>query len=631
MSILIARELSKYYGVQDVFDDVSLEIEQGTKIALVGPNGSGKTTLLRLIAEVEPSDEGTIQTAKDLRIGYLPQQAGLCGAGTLWEAMQSAFTHIHALEEKLRRLEAAMGGPDGREDAMAEYGETMDAFEEAGGYVYEARIRQVLAGLGFDAETFEQPVSHLSGGQRTRALLARLLLEDPDLLLLDEPTNHLDLEGIEWLEGYLKAQDNALIVVAHDRAFLDAVADQVWEMAWGRLERYRGNYSAYQAQRAERRARRQAEYERQQQTIAETEEFIRRNIAGQRTREAQGRRKRLDRLERLERPQEYEPLHLHLGDVSRSGDLVLGLYDLLVGYTPEEPLLHAEKFELRRGQRVALLGPNGSGKTTLIRTILREVAPLEGTVELGVGVQLGYFAQGHANLDPERSVLETIVEAGQPIISQARNLLAQYRFTGDDVFKRVGDLSGGEQARVALAVLALQGANFLVLDEPTNHLDIPSQEVLQEVLNHFEGTMLMVTHDRYLIRQLGTRVWAIEQDRLWAFERGYEAYHRWRIEQRERTRAQAPDPEEAAEERRRAAQRAREGARKRAMARRARDQEDLERTIHALEQRQAALSRELAEASEQQAVARVRELGDEYRRIEDQLEKLILDWAELAA
>jgi ATP-binding cassette subfamily F protein 3 len=626
MSIVIARNLHKYYGIQDIFADVSLEIARGTKIALVGPNGSGKTTLLRLIAGVEPPSSGTIQTAKGLSVGYLPQQAGLPGDDTLWDAMQGAFGHIHALEEKLRQLETAMARSDCHEAAMAQYGETMDAFEEAGGYVYEARIRQVLAGLGFAPEEFHQPVPHLSGGQRTRALLARLLLEDPDLLLLDEPTNHLDLEGIEWLESYLRAQDNALIVVAHDRAFLDAVADQVWEMAWGQLERYHGNYSAYQAQRAERRARRQAEYERQQQKIAETEDFIRRNIAGQRTKEAQGRRKRLERLERIERPQDYEPLRLHLGDVTRSGDLVLGLYDLAVGYTPEEPLLHAEKFELRRGQRVALLGPNGSGKTTLIRTILQEIPPLRGEVRLGYKVQMGYFAQGHANLDPESSVLETIVDAGQPIISQARNLLAQYRFSGDDVFKRVGDLSGGEQARVALAVLALQGANFLVLDEPSNHLDIPSQEVLQEVLSHFEGTMLMVTHDRYLIRQLDTQVWAIEGDRLWAFERGYEAYHAWRAERREKIQDRPPDPEKVAEERRRAARRARE----REIARRARDQEALEDTIHQLEQRQAELARELAQASEEQAVARVRELGDEYSRIEDQLEKLLVDWTELA-
>ena len=580
MSVLTASNLAKSYGVQDIFEGVSFEIPQGTKIALVGPNGSGKTTLLHLVVGLEAPTAGTLHRTKGLRTAYLPQQADFSADGTLREAMEEVFSHLQVQAAELRRLEAAMADPATREQALERYDRALQAFELAGGYTYEQRINQVLSGLGFDEESdFHRPVAQLSGGQKTRALLARLLLEGPDLLLLDEPTNHLDLAGIEWLEGYLNAWEGAVVVVAHDRAFLDAVVERVWEMEWGRLEQYRGNYSAYVTQKAERIARQQSGYERQQQFIARTEDFIRRNISGQRTREAQGRRKRLERLERLDRPREYRTLSLDLGKVARSGDLVVGLYDLAAGYRPAPPLFTVEEVELRRGQRVALLGPNGSGKTTLVRTILGHIRPLSGRARIGASVQLGHFAQGHADLDLDKSALDTILDTREMKISQARDLLGRYRFSGDDVFKRVGDLSGGEQARVALAVLALQGANVLILDEPTNHLDIPSQEVLQEVLSGFGGTLLLVTHDRYLIRRLATHIWAIEDEKLWAFKGGYEAYREWvaqRLQQGEASRVTQAKTER---EREREARKAKE----REAARQARRHVELEEMISQLE------------------------------------------------
>jgi len=636
MSILSASNLAKSYGAQNVFEGVSFAVPPQARIALVGPNGSGKTTLLRLMADLDVPTTGVIHRAKGARIAYLPQQAEFVlsgSSGTLWEVMLEVFSDLLAQAAKLRRLEAAMADPATREAASRRYGQVLEAFEQAEGYTYEYRIEQTLAGLGFDERDYQRPVAQFSGGQKTRALLARLLLEEPELLLLDEPTNHLDLAGVEWLEDYLKAWRGALVVVAHDRAFLDAIAERVWELERRRLERYRGNYSAYVTQKAERMARRQSEYEKQQAFITRTEEFIRRNIAGQRTREAQGRRKRLERLERIERPRDTEPrpLSVSLGDVARSGDLVLGLYDLAVGYDSAAPLFTAEKFELQRGQRVALLGPNGSGKTSLIRTILGEIPPLAGRVRIGASVHLGRLTQGHTNLVPEKPLLNTILDAGDLSVGEARTVLGRYHFSGDDVFKHVGDLSGGEQARVALAILILQGANFLILDEPTNHLDIPSQEVLENALTDFEGTLLMVTHDRYLARKLAASVWTIEEratdiGRLQAFRGGYEEYRAW---QAQRRRQAGHKVEDKAKQRKKESRAARKAA-QREEARRMRRQDELEQQIHQLEARLAQLENQLALASEQQAVEQVRELGAEYRQVEEKLDKLLAVWAEVA-
>ena len=676
MSILTANDLAKSYGPQDVFGGVSFEIPHGAKIALIGPNGSGKTTLLRLVMGFEEPSGGAIHRAKGLRLGYLPQQApphlpessqpsGRLSqpSGTLWQAMLEVFADLQAQAAELRRLEAEMAHAATREQALQRYGPQLEAFELAGGYTYEQRIEQVLYGLDFVEQDFRRPIAQLSGGQRTRAMLARLLLEEPDLLLLDEPTAHLDLAGIEWLEDYLKAWKGAVVLVAHDRAFLDAVVEQVWELERGRLAWVRGNYSAYIAQRAERLALQQASYERQQQVIARTEEFIRRNIAGQRTRQAKGRQKRLTRLERIQRPPEDRPMGFTLGDVARSGDLVLGLYDLTVGYDPAAPLFVARELELRRGQRVALVGPNGSGKTTLVRTILDHMPPLGGRVRIGASVYLGYLAQGHGYLIPEKTVLETILDAGELTPREARTMLGRYRFPGDDAFKRVGDLSGGEQARVALAILALQGANVLILDEPTNHLDISSQEVLQEVLAGFDGTLLIVTHDRYLIRRLATLVWAIADGQLWEFKEGagiacpdlpercptdsqpayspayspatfgkvphprgpYDEYHAWEVQRRQQKQGAREAHLKTERERTREASRAAE----REAVRQTHRQAELEQTIHELEVRRAQLEAQLAVASERQEVGRVRQLGAEYRQVEEELDTLLASWTDV--
>jgi len=626
MSIVSASRLGVSYGAHDIFSDINIDVPAGAKIALVGPNGSGKTSLLRVMARLDRPSSGQIHWARGLTIGYLPQIPNLPDDGTLWAEMLRVFEYLLGQAVELRQMEALMADPTAQKDGIiARYGQALEAFELAGGYTYELEIDKVLTGLGFDETDYDRPLAQLSGGQKTRALLARLLLQKPSLLLLDEPTNHLDIEAVEWLEGYLKDWPGAVVAVAHDRAFLDKVVDRVWELDWARLESYKGNYSQYVALRAERTARREAEYARQQRFIAKEEDFIRRNIAGQRTKEAQGRRKRLARLERVEHPHHRRRVGLDLRSSGRSGDLVLGLYELAVGYERQSPLFTCDEVELRRRQRVALIGPNGSGKTTFLRTVMGELKPLWGRLRVGASVRLSYFAQARMDLNHSHTVLDSLLDARDMPISQARSTLGRYLFSGDDAFKRVGDLSGGEQSRLALARLTLQGANVLLLDEPTNHLDIPSQEVLQRALVEFEGTILLVSHDRYLIQGLAATVWAIVDGGLYTFKEGYGEYRAWLAERRESQRV-ATSQEKAPG----AAEREAAKVAQREAARRAREIQELEVTVQGLEARLAALTEALERAGSAQQLERVRELGIEYSQVEAELQRCMAQWVEIA-
>ena len=630
MAHLTASNLSKYFGVDDIFTGISLELHEGECIALVGANGCGKSTLLDILAgKIEP-DGGNVYKARDIRLGYLPQVPDLLEDGTLWHAMEAVFSDLLARQAELHRLEAMMASQDDDEMtyAMERYGEKQEAFEQAGGFTYETRIRQVLFGLGFDKDALHMPVAYLSGGEKTRALLARLLLEAPDVLLLDEPTNHLDLNGIEWLEDQLRGWKGAILVVAHDRAFLDAVAGRILEMERGQLEMYRGNYTAYIQQRSDRIARREAEYKAQQQHIAATEDYIRRYMAGQRTSQAKGRQRRLNRLERLAYVPKKSHMHVNLQTTLRSGDLVLGLYDLSVGYEKDAPLVSVEEAEIHRGHCVALVGPNGSGKTTLLRTILHRIRPLDGRVRTGSAVRLGYYAQAQDSLIAGKSVLETLMDSGLNSLADTRNLLARYGFRGDDVFKDVNILSGGERARVALALLAQQKANFLLLDEPTNHLDIQSQEVLQEVITDFNGTILMVSHDRYLIREVATQVWAIADNQLYLFDEGYSAYDAWH--QNRRTAPHKDQPEKGEAQALRDRERQAQRIVKRELTRRQEHLETLEAQISQYEAQMQELTTSLGAAGRAQDVGRVSKLGAEYHRVEAKINHLLEEWSKIA-
>ncbi|NTV36018.1 MAG: ABC-F family ATP-binding cassette domain-containing protein [Anaerolineaceae bacterium] len=531
MPVLTATNIGKSYGARDLFAGITASVPHRARIGLVGPNGVGKTTLLRILLGMDDPSTGSVHTARGTRIGYLPQEAVLEGVQTLWQECQKPFEALIERQHELERLEKKMSDPEQAAEAMETYGRLQQEFDHAGGYTFETRIRQTLTGLGFSREDQKRPLDQLSGGQRTRALLARLLLSEPDLLLLDEPTNHLDISAVEWLEAYLKDWPGAVVIVSHDRYFLDQVTTTIWEMTPA-FETYSGNYSAYLQQRAELYRRRLEEYQSQQEFIEKEEDYIRRNIAGQNTRQAQGRRKRLERM--LEEalitppPSEFRRMSLRLEPTGRSGDLVVRCYDLEVGYEDEgHPLFAAPDLVLRRGECAAILGPNGAGKTTFLKTLLDQIPPFSGSVELGASLKIGYFAQAHENLHPELTLMEEINAAAPKMLpAEIRSYLARFLFTGDDVFKYVNTLSGGERSRLALALLALQGANLLLLDEPTNHLDLPSQEILQAILRDFIGTILLVSHDRYLIDALATQIWEVQTEhaKLVVFEGTYSEF-----------------------------------------------------------------------------------------------------------
>lgn len=530
MPLLSAVNLSKSFGALDIFSELSFSIPHRSRIGLVGPNGVGKSTLLRILMGEDAASGGRVNRARNCVIGYLPQEAVLQSEHSLWDEILTVYQPLLDMQRDLHQLESRLAKESGSQELLDQYGSLQARFDSLGGYTFETQVRMTLTGLGFSRQDEKRPVAQLSGGQRTRAMLAKLLLSKPDLLLLDEPTNHLDITAVEWLENYLKDWPGGVLIVSHDRYFLDQVVNVIWEMT-PNLEEYRGNYSAYMLQRQERYERRLDEYQSQQEFIEKEEEYIRRNIEGQNTRQAQGRRKRLERLvneARLTPPTKKRTLHLNLKTADRSGDLVLRTHALSVGYADEGmALFQVPDLTLVRNECAAIIGPNGAGKTTFLKTLLETIPPFAGEAVLGSNLKIGYFAQAHEGLHEKWSLIEEIQGVMPRMLpAEVRDYLAKFLFTGDDVFKTVNLLSGGERGRLALACLALQGSNLLLLDEPTNHLDLPSQEILQTVLADFRGTILLVSHDRYLIDALATQIWEVEPKNraLTSFKGTYSEY-----------------------------------------------------------------------------------------------------------
>jgi len=524
--LLSIRDLHKRYGPDPVLDGVTFDVRAGERIALVGPNGSGKTTILRVLAGREEPDAGTIELAGSARVGYLEQQPQFPAGHTVWDEAHDALRDLVSLARDAERLAAALAQAED-EVERRRLGERFDHLQHElhhrDAYNLDHKIERVLAGLDFPPETYRQNVEQLSGGQQNRLLLAKPLLEEPDLLLLDEPSNHLDIEATEWLESYLIDSSQALILVSHDRYFLDKVADRTLELFRGTVDSYSGNYTAYQRQKAERLEVQRRTYEKQQTEIAKMEDFVRRHHYGQNHAQAEDRRKKLERIERVEPPREIASPRMAFPEAARTGDIVLRVEHLAKAY--DQPLFADLSFDILRGEKWGILGPNGSGKTTLLRCVLGRCQPDAGRVILGSGVRPGYFDQLLECLDDDTLVLEAVRPPHKEFLDQQRrDLLARFGITGDLVFQKVGSLSGGERYRVALARLSALAPNFLILDEPTNHLDLWARESLEKAIRQFEGTVLFVSHDRYFLNRVADRLLVVEPGRFRVIEGNYDTY-----------------------------------------------------------------------------------------------------------
>jgi ATP-binding cassette subfamily F protein 3 len=625
MALLTAHNLSKFYGPDEVFDGVTVDIPHQSRVALVGPNGAGKTTLLNLLVNLDTPTQGEIFIAKGTQIGFLPQRPELVGEHTLWEEALKAFDALREMEARLNQLEHDMADPDKYETALEAYGILQEEFDHLGGYTYDTKIRMVLTGVGFSPDDYNLTLPQLSGGQKTRALLARLLLSEPSLLILDEPTNHLDIQAVEWLESYLKSFSGAVLAVSHDRYFMDNFATTIWELDWGRVEVYRGNYSHYLRQRTERHERIAKEYESQQEFIAKEEAFIRKHMGSRLTAQAKGRQKKLETMRKrgkiIERPRAPKrDMNLKLQASMRSGDKVLMTKGLSIGYEQDQVLFEVPDITLWRGEIAALIGPNGAGKSTFLKTVIGQLDPLQGSAELGASVKLGYFAQAHERLDPNNTLIDEISSIQPMPNSEARSYLGQYLFSGDDVFRTVGTLSGGERGRLALAKLSLSGANLLLLDEPTNHLDIESQEVLQDVLSDFNGTILIVSHDRYLIDALATQIWWAQRGQMTVYEGTYREFIG------ERNGTAEPEPVETKAKPTAEAKKPSHGLNAFELKKRI---AKVEENIHHLEEELGAIQSQIANASASGDAKAIRQLGIDYNDVEQALNEAMAEWENL--
>lgn len=637
MMLLQVRQLSKYFGADLILSNIKLEIQSKDRIALVGRNGAGKSTLLKIIAGEMSYDSGEIIKPKDVTIGYLAQDSGLTSTMSIWDEMMTVFASLQAMEKELRTMEWQMGDPEVMNDKkryeklLKDYDALQETFKEKGGYQYEADIRSVLHGLHFsEYDYYSTSVQSLSGGQRTRLALGKMLLMKPDLLILDEPTNHLDMDTLTWLEQYLQGYPGAILLVSHDRYFLDKVVTQVYELSRTTVKKYTGNYSKYLQQKAEDLEREWKLYEKQQEEVAKLKDFIQRNIArASTTKRAQSRRKQLEKMERMEKPSGEEKSASFSFEIERqSGNEVLSAENITVGYD-QEPIIHNIHFRITRGDSIALVGPNGIGKSTLLKAIVGTLSPQDGQFRYGSNVQIGYYDQNQARLSSNKRVLEELWDE-YPLKSEKeiRTVLGNFLFSGDDVLKPVSALSGGEKARLALAKLMMQKANFLILDEPTNHLDLDSKEVLENALIDYPGTILFVSHDRYFINRIATKVYELTKDGITEYLGDYDYYITKKAEMlelerlaREEKQLQKSSMDKQAYEQEKEAKKL-ERQRKRRI-------EEIEAEIAQLEEAIANMEQQLCEPSVYEDFQKAQQLTKENEEMKEKLETLLTEWEAL--
>ncbi|HJN17735.1 MAG TPA: ATP-binding cassette domain-containing protein [Armatimonadota bacterium] len=639
MPLLYAENVTKYYGADLVLERVSLTVDERDRIGLIGANGTGKTTLCRMVLGQLQPDDGQISLVGGTTVGYLSQDPDFPEGQTLWDAAMACFPELREMEDQLASLEERMADPGGADlDELVERHETVRSeFEREGGYDYERRTRIVLTGLGFRDDDFHRPIDEFSGGEKNRAALATLLLTDPDLLLLDEPTNHLDIQGTEWLEGHLQTYRGAVIAISHDRRFLNATARRIIEVSGHELVEYTGNYDDYNQQKETRLLTYQREFTKQQREKDRQLEFIRWALGTQqekRVRAAKSRMKLLDKVEWLDPPEgQRRKMTLRFTPRIRGGDEIIDLVDVAAGY--DDPIVSGVNLQMRRGDRVGIVGPNGCGKTTLLKAILGELEPMSGQMRVGRSMEVGYYAQARMALTPANTVMEEFAEVVKDAsIGELRNLLARFLFIEEDVFKRVGQLSGGEQSRLTLAKLIMTRPSFLVLDEPTNHLDIDSRGALENALGLYTGTLLVVSHDRYFLDAVVNRIVAIDGETSREFEGNYTAYRealrredelkeQSKAAQRAEERQQRLEVEKQARNKRKAKRAAEESSSEYKLRIRA---AELEKQSAELEARLAELEQLLANPELYDEPSRVQELNIEHHRVQGTLKETYAAW-----
>ncbi|QKX10605.1 ABC-F family ATP-binding cassette domain-containing protein [Lactiplantibacillus plantarum] len=653
MILLQVQQVMRRFGADVLFDNVQMDIQEHARVALVGRNGAGKSTLLKMIAGETVPDEGQISMRKGLTIGYLAQDQGLDSNNTIWEEMSSVFAELHAIEKRMHQLENQLSDPAIMNDEQAyqqtlkTYDQIQTEFQQKNGYGYQAEIRGVLHGFQFDADVYDKSVTALSGGQKTQLALAKLLLEKRDLLILDEPTNHLDVETLTWLESYLQSYSGALLIVSHDRYFLDRVVNEVYDLSHHEMVHYTGNYDQFVQEKAARIQAQWKHYEKQQAEISKLEDFVNRNIVrASTTKRAQARRKQLAKMDRLDRPDSDEKTaHFGFHAAKQSGNIVLTVKDAAVGYDGQI-LSEPDNLNIKKHEAIAIVGPNGIGKSTFLKSILGQIPFIKGQAVFGTNVVTGYYDQEQRNLNDKKTVLgELWDEHPTTPEKDIRTILGSFLFTGEDVDKPVHALSGGERARLLLTKLAMQNDNFLILDEPTNHLDIDSREVLEVTLNDFDGTLLFVSHDRYFINQVATSVVEVSPEGTELFLGDYDYYIDKKQEQAEIAAAAASQAAEKAAEAgaadstsaTTAAPRSKGQQNYQASKQQQREKRKLERSVAALEEQMTALDdqatqiqTEMAQPEVSADVGKLQDLQKKLEAINTQQEQVETEWTEQA-
>ena len=525
MIIAQGHDLEKQFGANTLFKNVNFSIDANARIGLIGPNGVGKTTLLKIMTGEEEATHGDFTINKNIDVGYIAQENGLNESKTIWEEMLTVFASLINMSKKITSLQQDIAANPKRSDLLKQYDQLQFNFEQQGGYTYQADIKSILNGFNFPEATWSKKIASLSGGEKTRLSFVKLLLRKPALLLLDEPTNYLDLDTLDWLESYLKNYSGAILVVSHDQYFLDNLATQIFELQFGKLTVFKGNYSAYVAERQLRDRQQEEAYEKQQEQIKKDEEFIQKNIVrAKTTKRAQSRRKQLEKMDRITPPKHKNKVRINFQSERPSGKEVLILRDLTIGY-PTKTMVHDISLQINKGDRVAVIGQNGIGKSTLLKTVMKELKPKKGSIKYGASLDIGYYDQELQGLDPTKTVIDTVWDRHKTMPEKdVRSILASFLFTAKDIDKTVGQLSGGQKARLTLTVLSLEHNNFLLMDEPTNHLDLEAKEVLEKALQDFDGTLLFVSHDRYFINQLANKIVEIKDSTAQVYEGDYSYY-----------------------------------------------------------------------------------------------------------